>query len=113
MSDPTARVLRLLSLLQTYRFWPGPELAEALEVSERTVRRDVDRLRELGYSGDATPGAGGGERATRGGAGGARAPRPPRRRPPPRARLLGGRPPRRRRRLPAQRRRPPAPAGPG
>ncbi len=66
MSDPTSRVLRLLSLLQTYRFWPGPELAGALEVSERTVRRDVDRLRELGYSVDATPGVAGGYRLSAG-----------------------------------------------
>jgi predicted DNA-binding transcriptional regulator YafY len=66
MADPTARVLRLLSLLQTYRFWPGPELAEALDVSERTVRRDVDRLRELGYSVDATPGVAGGYRLSAG-----------------------------------------------
>ncbi len=49
MSDPTARALTLLSLLQTHRHWPGSELAERLGVSERTVRRDVDRLRSLGY----------------------------------------------------------------
>ena len=49
MTDPTARALRLLSLLQTHRYWPGPELAARLEISERTLRRDVDRLRELGY----------------------------------------------------------------
>jgi predicted DNA-binding transcriptional regulator YafY len=49
MSDPTARALRLLSLLQTHRFWSGPELSDRLGVSERTLRRDVDRLRELGY----------------------------------------------------------------
>jgi predicted DNA-binding transcriptional regulator YafY len=49
MYDPTARALRLLSLLQTHRYWPGPELADRLGVSERTLRRDVDRLRELGY----------------------------------------------------------------
>jgi len=48
-TDPTARALRLLSLLQTYKFWAGAELAERLEVSARTLRRDVDRLRELGY----------------------------------------------------------------
>ena len=62
MSDPTARVLQLLSLLQTYRFWPGPELSARLEVSERTLRRDVDRLRELGYPVEATPGVAGGYR---------------------------------------------------
>ena len=41
-------MLRLLSLLQTHRYWPGAELAARLEVSARTLRRDVDRLRELG-----------------------------------------------------------------
>lgn len=54
------RTLRLLSLLQTHRHWTGEELAERLEVSARTVRRDVDRLRELGYPVDATPGVDGG-----------------------------------------------------
>ncbi|GAA0945345.1 YafY family protein [Nonomuraea longicatena] len=42
-------MLRLLSLLQTHRHWPGLELADRLAVSERTLRRDIDRLRELGY----------------------------------------------------------------
>jgi predicted DNA-binding transcriptional regulator YafY len=65
-SDPTGRALRLLSLLQTYKFWSGPELAERLEVSERTLRRDVDRLRELGYPVEATPGAAGGYRLAAG-----------------------------------------------
>ncbi len=60
--DPTARVLRLLSLLQTYRHWPGDELADRLEVSPRTLRRDVDRLRELGYPVDTTRGTYGGYR---------------------------------------------------
>lgn len=60
MSDPTARTLALLSLLQTHRHWPGSELAERLGVSERTVRRDVDRLRELGYPVLAAPGVDGG-----------------------------------------------------
>ncbi len=59
-NDPTGRALQLLSLLQTHRLWSGPELAERLEVTERTVRRDVDRLRELGYPIDATPGTEGG-----------------------------------------------------
>jgi predicted DNA-binding transcriptional regulator YafY len=60
MSDPTSRVLRLLSLLQTHRYWSGPELAERLTVSERTLRRDIDRLRELGYEVTARPGTAGG-----------------------------------------------------
>ena len=66
MVDPTARTLRLLSLLQTHRFWPGTELAERLEVSGRTLRRDIDRLRELGYPVDATPGVSGGYRLAAG-----------------------------------------------
>jgi predicted DNA-binding transcriptional regulator YafY len=52
--------LRLLSLLQTHRYWPGAELAERLEVSERTLRRDIDRLRELGYPVSAQRGVAGG-----------------------------------------------------
>jgi predicted DNA-binding transcriptional regulator YafY len=66
MNDPTSRALRLLSLLQTHRFWSGSELVEELEVSARTVRRDVDRLRELGYPVDATTGAAGGYRLAKG-----------------------------------------------
>lgn len=54
------RMLHLLSLLQTHRYWPGPELASRLEVSERTLRRDVDRLRGLGYDVDAVRGVTGG-----------------------------------------------------
>ena len=65
-TDPTARALRLLSLLQTYKFWAGAELAERLDVSARTLRRDVDRLRELGYPVEATPGAAGGYRLSAG-----------------------------------------------
>ncbi|MEV7005186.1 transcriptional regulator [Streptosporangium sp. NPDC051022] len=49
MPKTSARLLALLSLLQTRRDWPGALLAERLDVSPRTVRRDVDRLRELGY----------------------------------------------------------------
>src|SRR5437667_4732124 len=49
MANTSSRTLRLLSLLQTHRYWPGAELADRLEVSVRTLRRDVDRLRELGY----------------------------------------------------------------
>ncbi|MGI5272593.1 helix-turn-helix transcriptional regulator [Nonomuraea sp. CA-218870] len=56
MLETSARLLRLLSLLQTRRDWPGSELAERLGVSGRTVRRDVERLRELGYQVDATAG---------------------------------------------------------
>jgi predicted DNA-binding transcriptional regulator YafY len=53
-------MLRLLSLLQTHRYWPGAELAARLEVSVRTLRRDVDRLRELGYPVEAQRGVDGG-----------------------------------------------------
>ena len=60
MANTSARMLRLLSLLQTHRFWAGGELADRLEVSERTLRRDIDRLRELGYPVDATRGVSGG-----------------------------------------------------
>jgi predicted DNA-binding transcriptional regulator YafY len=56
------RLLQLLSLLQTRRDWPGPELAERLEIGVRTLRRDVDRLRRLGYPVQATPGVAGGYR---------------------------------------------------
>jgi predicted DNA-binding transcriptional regulator YafY len=65
-ADPTERALQLLSLLQTHRFWPGEELTERLGVSARTLRRDVDRLRSLGYPVDATPGTGGGYRLAAG-----------------------------------------------
>jgi predicted DNA-binding transcriptional regulator YafY len=64
--DPTGRALQLLSLLQTRRLWRGAELAERLEVTERTVRRDVDRLRDLGYPVDATSGTEGGYRLATG-----------------------------------------------
>jgi predicted DNA-binding transcriptional regulator YafY len=62
------RLLALLSLLQTPREWPGSELARRLEVSPRTVRRDVERLRELGYPVEATMGAEGGYRLVAGAA---------------------------------------------
>ncbi|MBH5333508.1 YafY family transcriptional regulator [Streptomyces pactum] len=62
MTDTPARLLTLLSLLQTPREWPGAELAERLGVSRRTVRRDIDRLRELGYPVQASRGADGGYR---------------------------------------------------
>ncbi len=64
--SPPARLLALLSLLQTPREWPGSELAGRLGVSPRTVRRDVDRLRELGYPVHATRGAVGGYRLAAG-----------------------------------------------
>ncbi len=62
MSGTSAPLLSLLSLLQARRDWPGHLLAERLDVSERTVRRDVDRLRELGYPVLATMGPDGGYR---------------------------------------------------
>jgi predicted DNA-binding transcriptional regulator YafY len=62
MWETSARLLRLLSLLQAHREWSGHELASRLEVSERTVRRDVDRLRGLGYPVEATRGRVGGYR---------------------------------------------------
>ncbi|MBC9719050.1 WYL domain-containing protein [Streptomyces sp. TRM66268-LWL] len=65
-TDTPARLLQLLSLLQTPREWPGSELADRLQVSRRTVRRDVDRLRELGYPVQATMGADGGYRLVAG-----------------------------------------------
>lgn len=65
-TDTPARLLQLLSLLQTPREWPGGELADRLGVSRRTVRRDIDRLRELGYPVQATLGAEGGYRLVAG-----------------------------------------------
>ncbi|MEK9520276.1 helix-turn-helix transcriptional regulator [Streptomyces sp. NPDC087908] len=66
MTDTPARLLNLLSLLQTPREWPGSELAERLAVSARTIRRDIDRLRDLGYPVEATLGAVGGYRLVAG-----------------------------------------------
>jgi predicted DNA-binding transcriptional regulator YafY len=68
MADTAARLLNLLSLLQTPREWPGSELAGRLRVSPRTVRRDVERLRDLGYPVQATMGAVGGYRLVAGAA---------------------------------------------
>jgi predicted DNA-binding transcriptional regulator YafY len=62
MLETSARLLRLLGLLQTRRDWPGTELAERLAVDVRTVRRDVDRLRSLGYPVHGTTGTAGGYR---------------------------------------------------
>ncbi|SEL01599.1 BirA biotin operon repressor domain-containing protein [Blastococcus sp. DSM 46786] len=62
MADTGNRTLRLLSLLQTRRQWSGADLADRLGVSLRTLRRDVDRLREIGYPVEARPGVDGGYR---------------------------------------------------
>ena len=61
-SGPTGRILALLALLQQRHTWSGSELAERLETTTRTIRRDVDRLRELGYPVNATQGVAGGYR---------------------------------------------------
>ena len=68
MTDTPARLLNLLSLLQTPREWPGSELAERLAVSPRTIRRDIDRLRDLGYPVEASRGSVGGYRLVAGAA---------------------------------------------
>ncbi len=61
MSETTSsRLLTLLSLLQGRRDWPGSELANRLEVSPRTIRRDVERLRTLGYPVESMTGPAGG-----------------------------------------------------
>src|SRR5689334_1590967 len=62
MLETSGRLLKLLSLLQTPREWTGPVLATRLEVTTRTVRNDVERLRSLGYPVHATRGAVGGYR---------------------------------------------------
>jgi predicted DNA-binding transcriptional regulator YafY len=62
MLETSARLLGLLSLLQSRRVWTGPELADRLEVGVRTIRRDVERLRQLGYPVHAAPGVAGGYR---------------------------------------------------
>lgn len=62
MLETSARLLRLLSLLELRPDWPGAELARRLEVTPRTLRRDVQRLRSLGYPVHATPGVAGGYR---------------------------------------------------
>src|SRR5262245_51871283 len=68
MLETSARLLRLLSLLQGRRDWTSAELATRLGVTTRTIRNDVDRLRGLGYPVDARPGVTGGYRLGTGGA---------------------------------------------
>src|SRR6266542_3750815 len=62
MTETSGRLLQLLSLLQARRDWPGAELADRLGVSGRTIRRDVERLRKLGYPVDSLTGPAGGYR---------------------------------------------------
>ena len=66
MLDTSTRLLKLLSVLQSRRFWTGAGLAERLGIAPRTLRRDVDRLRSLGYTVSATAGPGGGYQLGRG-----------------------------------------------
>jgi predicted DNA-binding transcriptional regulator YafY len=68
MSETSSRLLELLSLLQARRDWPGGELADRLEVSGRTIRRDVERLRRLGYPVESLTGPTGGYRLRAGSA---------------------------------------------
>jgi predicted DNA-binding transcriptional regulator YafY len=68
MRETSSRLLDLLSLLQARRDWPGAELAERLEVSGRTIRRDVERLRGLGYPVESLTGPAGGYRLRAGAA---------------------------------------------
>src|SRR3954453_5444765 len=60
MIETSSRLLELLSLLQARREWSGADLAERLDVGARTIRRDMERLRRLGYPVHATPGVAGG-----------------------------------------------------
>jgi predicted DNA-binding transcriptional regulator YafY len=62
----STRLLQLLAMLQARRDWSGNELASRLEVSTRTIRTDVERLRDLGYPVIASPGVGGGYRLSHG-----------------------------------------------
>jgi predicted DNA-binding transcriptional regulator YafY len=68
MANTSSRTLRLLSLLQAQRYWPGAELAQRLDVSVRTLRRDIDRLRQLGYPVAGERGVDGGYQLAAGGA---------------------------------------------
>src|SRR5260370_2367212 len=76
MLETSARLLRLLSLLQTRRDWTGPQLAERLGVTTPPIRNDIERPPRLGYPADATP------RARRGFRLRGRGPPPPPRPPP-------------------------------
>src|ERR1700751_692864 len=67
MVQTSARLLALLSLLQVRREWTGQELADRLQVGPRTIRRDVDKLRSLGYPVEPAPGVAGGYRLGAGG----------------------------------------------
>jgi len=64
--NTSARLLRLLTLLESRREWSGAQLAEKLEISGRTVRNDITRLRALGYPVEAAPGVAGGYRLASG-----------------------------------------------
>lgn len=68
MLDTSARLLRLLTVLQARRYWTGPDLSERLDVTARTLRRDIDRLRSLGYVIESVSGPGGGYQLGRGAA---------------------------------------------
>ena len=68
MTETSSRLLEMLSLLQGRRDWPGGELAGRLEVSGRTIRRDVERLRRLGYPVESLTGPAGGYRLRAGSA---------------------------------------------
>src|SRR3954465_12187338 len=68
MSETSSRLLELLSLLQARRDWPGNELADRLDVSARTIRRDMERLRQLGYPVESLTGPAGGYRLRAGSA---------------------------------------------
>ena len=68
MSETSGRLLQLLSSLQGRRDWPGNELADRLEVSGRTIRRDIARLRSLGYPVESLTGPAGGYRLRAGAA---------------------------------------------
>lgn len=60
MRHTAHRLLRLIALLQARRQWSGAELAERMGVDRRSIRRDIERLRELGYPVQASSGVGGG-----------------------------------------------------